>query len=509
MSISLLSGTAWAVSGSALILAVLLLRAVLGRRGSAGVRYALWGMVLVRLLLPITLFSLPVPAGMTDWLDLQPADAVQTSPADGLQQGQHPSGVVDFQGADVPGNPADSVLIPEQSSGTVPEENAPASAPSDGLDVPWGTVLLWVWRIGTVLGAVWLVGVHIRFSMDLRRRRKVLDCPDCALPVYVVEGIPSPCLYGLIRPAIYLIPAVAEDPVALRHVLAHECAHARHGDHIWNLARCTALVLHWWNPLVWAAVSCSRTDGELACDATAIRLLGEQDRAAYGRTVLQVAAEPQPVLQIVSTMGGGKRELKERFTRITAPPRTAMALCLAAVLFVAFLAGCSFGNPSVSDANSPSQTPNNTEPPAVAPTQAVPAVFPEMQELSEGVLGIAEPVSADLNHNGVPETVQVLYLENSEAWAVSASEEGRLLYSKSAELYPGEQEALFLCTVGGEDYLLRYQVSSSLSTYWNYAVFSVDGDSEKLLDTIELRFDDDLTPQYHIPFQPAAGAVFL
>ena len=105
--------------------------------------------------------------------------------------------------------------------------------------------------------------MHIRFSAGLRRQRKALDCPNCALPVYVAEGIPSPCLYGFFRPAIYLTPAVAEDPVALRHVLAHETAHARHWDHIWDLARCAVLVLHWWNPLVWLAVSCSRTDGDL------------------------------------------------------------------------------------------------------------------------------------------------------------------------------------------------------------------------------------------------------
>lgn len=422
MKISLLSGPMWALSGSVLILIVLLLRLLLRRRGDPGVRYALWGMVLVRMLLPVQLFSFAIPAGMADLWIARSGDAVQTAPAEGAQQDRLPSGVAEFPGAAVPGESAGSLSSPEQAVVAAPEGDAPASGSSAGTHVPWGTVLLWIWRIGTGLGAAWLIWVHIRFSADLRRRREILVCPDSAVPVYVVQGIPSPCLYGLFRPAIYLTPAVSSDPVALRHVLAHEAAHARHWDHIWNLARCIALVLHWWNPLVWAAVSCSRTDGELACDAAALRSLGDQERAAYGRTVLQVAVAPRPVLQIVSTMGRGKRELRERLTCIAAPPKTTMALPFAAVLLVVSLVGCSFGYPSVSDTNSPTQTPGNSLSPTAEPTQPVSAVFPEIQALSEDALGIAEPVSADLNHNGVPETVQVLCLENSEAWAVAVSE---------------------------------------------------------------------------------------
>ena len=36
----------WIISSSALILAVILIRAIFGRRMSAGLRYALWGLVL-------------------------------------------------------------------------------------------------------------------------------------------------------------------------------------------------------------------------------------------------------------------------------------------------------------------------------------------------------------------------------------------------------------------------------------------------------------------------------
>ena len=73
---------------------------------------------------------------------------------------------------------------------------------------------------------------NLAFYLRLRRTRKRLDLPAAwsgKLPVYEVEGLSSPCLFGLFRPAVYLNRAAmdAEHP---EHILAHEYAHYRHGD---------------------------------------------------------------------------------------------------------------------------------------------------------------------------------------------------------------------------------------------------------------------------------------
>ena len=54
----------WVASAAVLILVVLLLRAALGKHIGAGMRYGLWAVVLVRLLVPVQLFTSPV-AGLT------------------------------------------------------------------------------------------------------------------------------------------------------------------------------------------------------------------------------------------------------------------------------------------------------------------------------------------------------------------------------------------------------------------------------------------------------------
>lgn len=44
------------------------------------------------------------------------------------------------------------------------------------------------------------------------------------------------------------------------------------------------------NPLVWVAAWFSRLDCELACDEGALKRLGEEERIAYGKTLLQVVS---------------------------------------------------------------------------------------------------------------------------------------------------------------------------------------------------------------------------
>lgn len=55
----------WAASSSVLIAAVLLTRAVFGKKMRPGLRYAMWALVLIRLLVPVSIFSSPVSVGGT------------------------------------------------------------------------------------------------------------------------------------------------------------------------------------------------------------------------------------------------------------------------------------------------------------------------------------------------------------------------------------------------------------------------------------------------------------
>lgn len=161
--------------------------------------------------------------------------------------------------------------------------------------------------------------------------------------VYVSDRIDTPCLFGLLKPAIYITYPVADDDKLLRHTLAHEATHFRHRDHVWALLRCVCLALHWYNPLVWWAAFLSRQDGELACDEGTIAQLGEGERAEYGRTLIGMTCQKKAnVLITATTMNSGKSSLRERIVLIAKKPKMAVYTLIAVVLIAAVAVGCTF-----------------------------------------------------------------------------------------------------------------------------------------------------------------------
>lgn len=159
--------------------------------------------------------------------------------------------------------------------------------------------------MGAAAAALWLAGVNLRFAHTLRRSRRLLPVEGCPLPVYVSQAIPTPCLFGLLRPCVYVTPITASDPTLLRHTLAHELTHFHHRDYLWSALREVCLALHWYNPLVWLAGVVSSRDGELCCDEATVARLGEDQRASYGRTLLAVTCQgPGNLLLTATSMTG-------------------------------------------------------------------------------------------------------------------------------------------------------------------------------------------------------------
>lgn len=330
------------LTSSALILALLILRRIFRNRISRRAQYALWLLVLVRLLVPVSLpgvgFSLltaaePVVQGLEADRSLYLAPVRET--------------IIGPEGGDIRDNtPAPSVPVAVGQSSpdntqVFTDDNNVVHQVEYQKQLELSTLLRWVWAAGMLLMGLWLLISNLRFGRKLRKARRHYSIEGCKYPVYLVEaGLSSPCLFGLVRPAIYLTPAAAESPERLRHVIAHESAHARHLDPLWALLRGVCLVVWWFNPLVWAAAAASKADGELACDEAALKTLGPAERVPYGQTLLSlipVHKGPGDPLLSATTMTAGKRHLKDRITRIAQGGQTRAAalflvLALAAVV---------------------------------------------------------------------------------------------------------------------------------------------------------------------------------
>ena len=360
--------TAWIVSSCALVLVLLLLRRLLRGKISPRLQYALWALVLVRLLLPVSLGSSAVSVASL----LQ-----QSAPEEALS-----STVVGYLGGDLPdlAPPVPDSNLPEAEQEAQYEENLAqwqaeldAARAENGTPVTVEHILMAVWGCGALLLALCFLWANLRLGRALRRTRQLLPQRAGRLPVYLTPAVDTPCLFGLVRPAVYLTPAAAQDPVTARHAVEHEYTHYRHADHLWAALRCVCLCLHWYNPLVWWAALASRNDGELACDEATVRRLGEEERAAYGRTLIALTCVKRPaLLTTATTMTGSGKTLQARIAAIVKRPRTAAITFAVVLLIAAAAAGCTFAGPRT---DGPEEDPQSADPTVeVTPTPAPPAV---------------------------------------------------------------------------------------------------------------------------------------
>lgn len=352
------------ITSSILILLIAALRPLLRGKIDPRVQYALWLVAALRLLIPVDLVDSAYSALALLERAEGPAQVAQA-----IGQAAVPIPAMSYEDA------YDQALSEYQQSrpaaaSFVDLDQVEARAREIQAKAPTLSELAAryarpVWLAGTAVTAAWFLLVNLRLRRRLKGAAPVEA--DCPLPVYVSDALPSPCLCGAVRPAVYVTPAVLERPDRLDHVLAHELTHYRHKDHWWALVRCACLCLYWFDPLVWWAAALSRQDCELACDEGAIRRLGEEQRLSYGRTLVDmIAAGHDPLLQTATTMAGGKRRVRERIKLIARRPKTVVALALAALLLVGCAVGCTFtGAPEGGAGPGPSPS---LEPDAERPT---------------------------------------------------------------------------------------------------------------------------------------------
>ena len=297
---------------SALILVVLLVRAIFKNRVPKRMIYCLWLVVLLKLCFPGTLVSLPV----------LPAEEV-TAPVQAVQ-----SAPVSVQ----PTTPTQTAPQPETqepvTKPAVQQAAAPAAKP-----LTTAQILQIVWAAGSGLLGLWLISTWAVFTVRLHKSRKFLGKRG-RTNIYVSKCIKSPCLAGLL-PAVYLTEDVLQtDDTEL--ILRHELTHLRHLDFLWSFCRTLAVIVYWWNPFIWLAAIFSKRDAELACDEAVAEDLAPEQRIAYARAILAQAPRKTAALSLAGP------PVKERILFLTKKQKTSVLCIVLALALTVTATGCSF-----------------------------------------------------------------------------------------------------------------------------------------------------------------------
>lgn len=320
------------IASSALILCIMLIRRLCKERISACLQYALWLIVALRLIIPGIAVIFP---------DILPrSDLSIMNAAYSMAHSIQPEETADYENisGEMP------VLTAEDEGGAIVTLLTAVGTPA------WKNLIRAVWYLGAAAAGLWIVSVNIVFAHRLRKGRiryekEGLELP-LTLPIYLVKDLPSPCLYGAMgRQAIYLPEYAAEDDEKIRHILAHEYCHYKHRDIFWSALRCVIVAIYWFHPLVWVAAVMSKQDCELACDEAAIKLLGESERVAYGKTLVSLIirkAKASDIVCAATTMTGGAESIKERISRITKKPHRLVIVLIPVIVAVGVMTAITF-----------------------------------------------------------------------------------------------------------------------------------------------------------------------
>ncbi|MBD5516535.1 MAG: peptidoglycan DD-metalloendopeptidase family protein [Lachnospiraceae bacterium] len=226
------------------------------------------------------------------------------------------------------------------------------------LSVSFISIIRAVWLTGSLLTGGFFILSYLMFRCRLRKMRIAYqgDCEGASqkrcVPIYLVKGLESPCLAGFLRPAVYIGTEVDTDSDTFRYAVIHEQVHYLHGDHLWALLRMVLVSMYWFHPFVWIAAAASARDGEIACDYGTTRKIGQEERLAYIEMLLTFSRIKRGtrVYSYGTMLRPGKSELKERILRLTEAKHSRAWAGILAVACMILIAGCALTGASTENA---------------------------------------------------------------------------------------------------------------------------------------------------------------
>ncbi|MCI8402099.1 MAG: hypothetical protein HFI38_08470 [Lachnospiraceae bacterium] len=311
------------IAASWLILAVALLRFLL-KKTPKGMSVLLWGIVALRLVVPISFESA--------WSLIPSAETFNAHNI------RYETPVISS------GIPAvNNVVNPILGETFLPN-------PGDSAN-PFYVFIL-------VSSVIWLIGVAAMLLYAVISYAQVHRSVAEKIPyegnIFLCDHLKSPFILGLVRPKIYLPSGMG----AMESVIAHEKAHLTRRDHWWKPMGFLILAVHWFNPLCWAAYVLLCRDIEQACDEKVIRHMDLDGKKQYSTALLECSTQRR--LVTICPLAFGEIGVKERIKNVLNYKKPTFRIVSVAVLACVFVAICFLTNPVKTEPNSP-----NTERPAL------------------------------------------------------------------------------------------------------------------------------------------------
>ena len=319
-------------TASIVILAVLLVRLVL-KKVPKGFSYALWAVVLFRLLCP---FSFETPVSVVPEMPSVSQDYTLSEEPISVWG----AGVAAYQAV---GDALNGGLGVQHVGTTEKDETGMTRY----VTTDWWSV--WI-LFGQYVWAAGMAAMLLYSAVSYRKlRRQLLVAVPLRDNIFIADDIKSPFVVGLFRPKIYLPCNLGEREQ--EYIILHEQHHIKRFDHIAKLLAFLALTIHWFNPLVWLAFVLASKDMEMSCDEAVIRKLGSDVRADYSASLLTLATGRRIIAGTPLAFGEG--DTKGRILNLAKWKKPAVWVVALAVIACVIVAIC-----LLTDPNTPEEEPD-------------------------------------------------------------------------------------------------------------------------------------------------------
>ena len=411
-----------------LLAAVMVLRAALKKHASPAMIYALWFLLLIRFVFPITFESttklLVFEAKAEPEIQAENVQSVSQDSSDiyentffmDAEEAANDFGLPGKGTAD--GTVAETISEPVQT----PQSGSPAGIMDylKALDITFYIGALWIAVAGVLLSNIAVTAVSLRrylMRQSLGRNKKLDDIlAGCKkelgikknIQMVVIEKAASPSITAGFRPVIVIPEALLAESERekLEFSIKHELMHFKRKDHIIYLVISVIKAAYWFNPAVYVMSRFMKMDMETACDSMVVRNMKDRSKISYAATILDMYAKNNeaPValgMAIETTKKSAERRIRGIYMRQKSN-RLAKALTALTALILAFACFTTACVPSekVPDVLVPENKPENT-----ALAENKPETTPEPTP---------EPKALELMNYDTPGTLEYTLENNTE-----------------------------------------------------------------------------------------------
>ncbi len=126
-------------------------------------------------------------------------------------------------------------------------------------------------------------------------RRKIQGAKRISGEIFTGNEIKRPFAYGIIRPRIYLPKNLSS--IESIHIIEHEKEHLRRQDPLIKALSYLILLVHWFNPILFISFVLMVRDMEQSCDEAVLKNMEKAQHKAYIETLLSLEMrKPDPLL---------------------------------------------------------------------------------------------------------------------------------------------------------------------------------------------------------------------